>query len=112
MRTPTVERVGRLLGGRVAVPERDGHAALEQPCDQRAGARELRRERHQPDRAAGEQPVEQQRGRGRGAPPATCVPSRRGERNGPSRWTPRIRGDSPFGGNLAPARRAAAPRAR
>ena len=54
-----VEGRVRLLGARVAVPERDDDAALEEPVDQRVGAGELRRERHQPDRAAVEQPVEQ-----------------------------------------------------
>ena len=93
-----VERRRRLLGGGVAVAERHGHAALEQARDQRAGARELRRERHQPDRAAVEQPVEQRQVGVAARAPPTCVPSRRGERNGPSRCTPRIRGCPPSAG--------------
>ena len=59
VRDAEVERRVRLLGGGVAVAERDGDAALEQARDQRVGAGKLRRERHQPDRPAVEQPVEQ-----------------------------------------------------
>ena len=54
-----VERRIRLLGGRVAVAERDGDPAREQAVDHLAGAGKLGGKRHQPHRPRVEQAVEQ-----------------------------------------------------
>ena len=56
-----VERRVCLRGGRVAVAERDGDVTFQQQVDQELGARQLRRERHQPHGAGREQPLEQRR---------------------------------------------------
>ena len=107
-----VEGGVRLLGGGVGVPAGDDDPAREQQLDQLVRARKLGRERHQPDRARLEQPLEQ--GRVRVAPSGQreCMPRRFGERNGPSRWTPRIRGPVRLERHLAERREQVAPRGR
>ena len=87
----TVE--GRVGFGRrrVAVAARDDDTALEQQVDELQRAGQLRRERDLRDRPRGQQSLEQVRSGSRRAA-GGCAPSRSGERNGPSRWTPRIRG--------------------
>ena len=76
-----VERRGRLLRRRVAVPARDGDAARDEVVDQLERAGQLRRQRHHPHRPRGEQPLEQ---RSVGIAPAVrrmrAEPPRREER--------------------------------
>ena len=56
-----VEGGVRLLGGRVGVADGDGDPARVQQVDQLAGARQLGRERDEPHRPGGEDPLEQRR---------------------------------------------------
>ena len=62
--------------------------------DQLVRARQLGRERDEPDGPRREQPLEQRDVRVAARALDGWMPRRRGERNGPSRWTPRIRGPS------------------
>jgi hypothetical protein len=54
-----VERRIRVARGRVGVAARDRDLVPEERLDERVGARELRRERHEPDRPRGEQAFEE-----------------------------------------------------
>ena len=87
-----VEGRVRLLARGVGVAERDDDAALVEQLDQVVGAGQLGRERDEPAPGPRRAAARAAPGRGRAGAAGGCVPGRRGERNGPSTWTPRIRG--------------------
>ena len=105
---PVEGRVG-LRRGRVAVPERDRHAARVEQVDQ------LERARAAPAPASSSRtgPAASRRSSSAGSGSRRAVePVRaeaRGERNGPSRWTPRMRGAARVGAGRSGAPRRGRP---